>query len=363
MTLPTPAFNANNIPVVLACEADFLPYAAVTAESVIRHGSRKSFYDIFILHAQPLPPKTQERFSALTATNCNVSIRLIDVSSFVAEWKEKMLVRENMSLASYYRLLIPQIFVHFDKIIYLDSDLLAVQDIARLFHYPLAKGTLLAAAPDALAFSPGQAQRDFFKKHCLRLGIAEPREYFNSGVLLWDLQSFRKQNMQQTLVQCLQALAHSAHMDQDILNAAFYQKVTFLPMEFNLFPQPPLLPGLNLPKQWTNYIKQRANAIKAPVIIHYAGLQKPWLYPHMPYADLWLQTAQQSPFYQNILQQNQHYQKALRRHYRLRWLYWLLQWGYRIQNRLQKGSSRAAEKAFALQERIRTCTFWIKNHK
>lgn len=363
MTLPTPAAKNNNIPVVFACGADFLPYAGVAAASLLQHTQKNCFYDIFILHGQPISAEIQKQFAALTTPLANAQIRFIDVAPFLTAWQGKMLVRENMSQANYYRLLIPQIFAHFDKVIYLDSDVLLCRDIALLYEQKLNPGTMLGAVQDALAFSPTPKQQDFVKKHCRLLGLKSPLEYFNSGVLLWDLKAFRTQNLQDKLQQCMQKWARSPHMDQDILNAAFYQHTTLLPMSFNLFAQPPVLPGLNLPPAWADYINRRAQAMQAPCIIHYAGVQKPWSYPRMPYADGWLKTAKDSPFAKDILQLAKIYARTMRKNYRLRWLYWFLQWVYRVQNRLQNGRGNAAQKAFALQERIHTCTLWKKYTK
>lgn len=335
-----------------------MPYAGVAAASVLQHAHADRFYDIFILRGQPVTAEIQKQFAALSAPYANARVRFIDVSKQAAAWRGKMLVRENMALANYYRLLIPQIFTCFNKIVYLDSDVLVCRDVALLYQQALKPGTVLGAVQDALAFSSSAAQQEFVKRHCRHLGLKNPSEYVNSGVLVWDLQAFRQQNLQDKLQQCMQQFARSPHMDQDILNAAFYQKITFLPMSFNFFAQPPALPGLHLPAEWTAYINRRAQAMKNPCIVHYAGVQKPWFYPRMPYGALWLQMAQNTPFAADILRLAKDYACTMRRHYRWRGLYWLLQWAYRILNRLQNGRGNAAQKAFALQERIKTCVLW-----
>ena len=363
MDLPIPFKSKNNIPVVFACDAHFLPYCAVAVASLLAQAQKHHFYDIFILYAGTLPAHTAGKFQQLGQAYSHAQIRFIDVAELTGRWIGQMLLRENTSYSAYYRLVLPQIMQHYDKIIYLDADVLLRQDIAQLYHTALPAGYVLGAVPDALAYAASAAQREFFAQHTRRLGLNSPFEYFNSGVLLWDLKEFRRQNLSRRLQQCREKFSGSPHMDQDILNAAFYGNTALLPQRFNLFPQPLALAELTLPRPWLAYLKDRAQAQESPVIIHYASIEKPWLYPDMPYADLWWQCARQTPFLPEILQAQETYAHTMRRHFRRRGLYWLMQWGYRLKNKLCKDGGTASQKAFALQERIRTADFWNKRHQ
>ncbi len=356
---PTPFQSKNNIAVVFACDANFLPCCGVAISSLLKQANPSYYYDIFILHTPPLSGQTQAKFQQLAAEQKNVQLRFVDLSSWPSAWMQQMFLRENTSPSNYYRLMIAEIFTQYHKIIYLDCDILLLQDIAPLYNMPIPQDKVLAAVPDALAYHPDPAHRQFFAKHTQKLGLTTPFEYFNSGVLLWDLQAYRRQNLSEKLQYCKKKFSASAHMDQDILNAAFYGKTYLLPRRFNFFPQP-----LSLSSQAAAYVQEHTEAAKNPAIIHYAGIEKPWLYPTMPYAAQWWEQAEKTPFLHDIKLLQQNYEKKMRFYLNRRWLYWLLQWIYRLQNKLQKGkSSAAAAKAFALQERIQISAFWAAHCK
>ncbi len=363
MQLPTPFHSRHNIAVVFACDNRFLPYCAVAVASLLTQAQQPNYYDILILHEETLSQTTTAKFQQLCQGKTNASLRFVNVTTMAESWIKQMSLRENTSLSAYYRLLIPDLLAHYDKIIYLDCDVLLLKDIALLYQLPLPEGKLMAAVPDALAYSSNPARQDFFTRHTRRLGLDSPFEYFNSGVLLWDLKRHRQQNMQPILQQCREKFRHAPHMDQDILNAAFYGKIYFLPLAFNFFPRPPAENAPSLPSSWQKYLQSRTQASQAPVIIHYAGIEKPWFYPNMPYGKSWWESAVQTPFLPELTAARRCHEQTMRRHFRRRWWYWLIQWGYRIKNKLQAGRGTAGRQAFALQERIRICTFWREQHE
>jgi lipopolysaccharide biosynthesis glycosyltransferase len=85
-----------------------------------------------------------------------------------------------VTVASYYRLLMAQVLPpEVSRVIYLDCDTIVREDLAKLWETPLGRYPL-GAVPD----------KNFKHRHVL--GLAEEAAYFNSGVLLIDLDRWRK---------------------------------------------------------------------------------------------------------------------------------------------------------------------------
>ena len=94
---------------------------------------------------------------------------------------EDLRVDKWASIAVYYRLLAPRLLPDtIEKVLYLDSDLIVRKSLAPLWNTDIADRPL-AAVPDYIG---GTAGRD--------LGLPDGTKYFNSGVLLMNLQYWRR---------------------------------------------------------------------------------------------------------------------------------------------------------------------------
>jgi len=149
------------------------------------------------------------------------------------------------------------------KVIYLDSDIIVLGDIERLWNMPL-KGQALGAIEN---LSP---------KACKHLALPR-QEYFNSGVMLIDLNEWRKGNIYQQAVELVNKHQEKLrYFDQCTLNMIFRNRWEKLPLQWN---QQSDIYGVL--KKYANGCGYLENEIKAaitnPSIVHFIGKQKPWL--------------------------------------------------------------------------------------
>src|SRR4051812_34389773 len=77
--------------------------------------------------------------------------------------------------ATWYRVFLPELLPHVDRVLYLDSDLIVRDSLAPLFETDLA-GNLVGAVTNV--FQHNHLHRP------AQLGLAGPHVYFNAGVLL-----------------------------------------------------------------------------------------------------------------------------------------------------------------------------------
>lgn len=122
----------------------------------------------------------------------------------------------------YYRLLAPHLLPNqLKRILYLDPDILVINPLRPLWETDL-QGKLFAAAAHTgktkLANSVNQ----------LRLGTEQ--DYYNSGVLLMDLEAGRREIVPQEIFRYVEQHRKELILpDQDILNALYSEKI--LPLE------------------------------------------------------------------------------------------------------------------------------------
>ena len=297
--LPRPYFEEENVPVVLAFSDSFVPYAGVTIHSILTHINERSNYDLLILHTG-IEEKSQTQLRRLCAGRGNVAMRFVDISSYV----EGLTLIENnhVSVETFYRLLCTKVLKHYEKVVYLDSDLIVLRDLKELFDVEL--GTLLLGAavdPDHAGEYNGGIPG--VKEYTDRvLNLKDPFSYFQAGVLLLNIREMRKQFGEKMLLETA-AKREYMYVDQDVLNMCCEGRTRLLDMKWNV-----MVDCLGIRKEklirrapadiYYDYLEAR----KQPYIIHYAGVEKPWTTPDSDFAEVFWKYARETLFYEVILQ-------------------------------------------------------------
>ena len=154
----------------------------------------------------------------------------------------------HISIASVYRLFAPFI-LPCDKVIYLDADLIVLDDIKKLWDYE----------PEYIAGVPDPMYRYQARKNRLK------HLYINSGVMVMNLKNLRKLNYMERIENTQTGGYNLSLLDQDIINIAFGDVIEHLPLEWNVYSK-------IYPETTCDMIKAREN----PSIIHWCGKEKPW---------------------------------------------------------------------------------------
>ena len=210
-------------------------------------------------------------------------------------------VDSRVTQASYYRLMLSKILPdNIDKILYLDGDVIVRYSLLNLWNTELGEKAI-AAVTDM-----SEGVKEYFD----RLNYPVQAGYFNSGVLLINLQYWREHNVVRLFIDFMVEHEDLIQLwDQDILNAVFFDKKMTLPVKYNL--QKGFL-YKEADYDYMRYEKEIIEARKDPVIVHYTGT-KPWVYysrvPKHPFASL---------FYKYQSQTKWKGQKTDNRSYRLR---------------------------------------------
>lgn len=300
-----PAFSESNVPVVFAANDSYAPYLAVALKSLIENTSRERNYDLIVLHTD-ITRENQARLTRELVHTENVSLRFKNVAPVFEEYvKLDLRVYAQISKETYFRFLIQDIMPDYDKVIYLDSDLILLADIAELYDTPMG-GKLLAAVRDAdSAGEVNELDPDYRQYQLEKMKLEKPFDYFNAGVLVINLAEMRKSFTVHEILK-LAASEKWHFLDQDVLNMLCAGRVTFLDMTWNVMMDWKIGSSsrINIIKHapyqiYLGYMESR----KAPKLVHYAGIQKPWKCADCDFAEYFWQYARMTGFYETIAAQ------------------------------------------------------------
>lgn len=195
----------------------------------------------------------------------------------------------HVSIATYYRLLIEETFLEFDKVIYLDADLIVNRCICKMWKANF-KGRHLLAVPHASRKSrlvSGERGLPSYKV----LGIPEDTRTFNAGVLILNLKLWRRDNISTKVIEYLKKYhEYVLWWDQDGLNAILYNKWLPLSAVWNVMTN-----HLVTFSSWEDSLLSKRVYLtvwRNPAIVHYAGPSKPWLPDYVdPFQNLFFEYA------------------------------------------------------------------------
>lgn len=287
----------DDVVIVFACSENFVPYLSVAIQSIVDNASAARRYDIVVL-TRNISPTSMITLTRQTKSD-NVGIGFLDVDAALGDIE--LPHHGHFRPETYFRLLAPQLLPNVDKAIYLDSDLIVDDDVAALFDTDV-RGHLLAATRDADTIGQidgydatvGPYLRD-------ELGMDDPHDYFQAGVLLMNLEELRRTVTPEEFLE-LSTQRMWRWLDQDVLNRVVNGDYVRVHMRWNY-----LMDWQHLRR--THIIANAPADVRAeyeeaaanPAIVHFAGPDnRPWLYPDADRAELFWHYAMRSPYLDEI---------------------------------------------------------------
>ncbi|MBR1617324.1 glycosyltransferase family 8 protein [bacterium] len=148
----------------------------------------------------------------------DIKIEFIDADDELKEIKEF----SHVSKTALLKFRLAEIFNNLDKIIYLDSDIIVQKDLSQLYNIDL-KDNYAAVVKDMVGIKAKGLDE-----------VVGVKDYFNSGVMLLNLDLIRKDNLKDKLIKLkLESPKTWTRMDQDVLNYAFGDKTILLEVKYN----------------------------------------------------------------------------------------------------------------------------------
>lgn len=304
-----PAFQENNLPVVLDSSDSFAPYASVTILSVIDHASPEYNYDFLVL-TWDMKEETAQKLAAMAEKHRNVSIRVIDVNDIINRYKilaESMTRFNRFGYVGAIRINLPTILKNFDMALHLDSDLVVCADISELFRYDMSDyyigwvpdvcGYIVNHKPDATVMTDEYMHN--------RLGLNSAAEYMNGGVFLLHVKNINRDFTQKQIIEFgTEDGALLPFAEQDTFSGLFAGHKLDFPFEWNwqIDDDNKLISnGKRFLPYNDGLLDKYYRAEKDIKCYHYIGSRKPWTAAKTPYDEIWWEVARNSPFSGEIL--------------------------------------------------------------
>lgn len=296
----TPAYSVNNVAIALSANDFYVPYVSALLISLRENCTLNNNYDIIIMH-RDISPDSQKKLSSVFNAYHNVTVRFLNINKYTSKFKN-LYLRGHFAVETYFRLLMPEILPNYEKILYLDSDIIVNADVADLYNENI-EGYLLAACHDADTaglYNGYEPNKKDYMDHILK--IKKPYEYFQAGVILFNLNEFRKTYTVEEMLKFAASYQWQL-LDQDVLNYLAQGRTKIVDMSWNVMTD---WRGIRIrdiisraPKYlYDEYMHAHAN----PKILHYAGPDKPWHQPYSDYADLFWKYARTSVYYEVLIQ-------------------------------------------------------------
>lgn len=254
----------SNIPIVYITDDNYVMPTIISITSLMENMEKS--YPVFVLGIN-LSEKNKDYLKAFK------NIELLDLED---KYKDLNLKHLYVSKAALFKFDLAEIFKNYDKVLYLDSDILILRDFSKLLKSDIEK-YYAAVVQDISAFLRGDAQK---------IGLDE--NYFNSGMMLLNTKKMRQDNTKEKLIETRLNSSSKKFMDQDTFNIVFKDCVKFVNPEYNY-----LVTNSKLtPSTVKHFFKvKKIN----PAILHLTYL-KPWKYEGVPYSKEWMKYYNLSPF-------------------------------------------------------------------
>lgn len=259
--------------IVIACSSDesYACGLAVTIRTLLDHLHQDRRVRLYVLG--PLSDETKHKLlNSWQDQRLSTQFICPDESLFTG-----LQCNRHAHPAVYYRILLPQLLTSRSRVLYLDSDLIVKDDIAKLWDISL-EGYPLAAVQDTGIQIVGNPQWGL--PNYAEIGLAPETPYCNTGVMLLDLKKWRKEHLSARILAYLKA-HHTIirFWDQDAINAIIGGRWLMLPPEWNVGHESLLAKGVS--PETHERIMQTIDLVDRQKIVHFL-LKKPW-HPDCPH--------------------------------------------------------------------------------
>ncbi|WP_051633853.1 glycosyltransferase family 8 protein [Bacillus sp. UNC41MFS5] len=251
--------RSSNIHILSASDNSFAQHLGVTIASLLENSNHPQNIVYSVIDGGISDTNKKKLVSLFNKYGAKVKFLKVDKKIF-----EKYPTTDYWPTAIYYRLLIPQLLdSSIKKVIYLDCDLVIKDDINNLWNvdikdYPMA----------AVADNEG-------KLRFADLNLPEDSIYFNSGVMVLNLEFWRENNIGEKIIDYIDKnTTKLLWPDQDALNVILYNNWKPLHPKWNF--QRNIL--YLLPQEQIFDITTINRVLKEPSIIHFTTSSKPWFY-------------------------------------------------------------------------------------
>ncbi len=233
--------------IVTCVTANWLPWAAVTLLSCVENGKARD--SDLIICAHGLTDENRAELARFCAQH-KIEIKVIGVDAS----KVTTAALGKWGLGTIIRLILDTILPpDYDRVLYLDADVLSLQPMQKLLNADL-EGRTIGAVID-MGYLPFIRPRAWGRKKAL--GFEKPANYFNAGVILFDWKKTLAERLLPRTIEMLNQRKDFGSPDQDALNTLLKDRWKKLDYRWNV---------VDIGRVYIDF---------KPFIVHFTG-RKPW---------------------------------------------------------------------------------------
>lgn len=275
----------NFLPIVFTCDDKYFKYTMVVISSIIANNNKDTFYEINILSQFISKENKNIAYDFIKKYN-NFSIKFLiledfDESQFYLNQKVSYI-----NATTYYRFYIPHLFRKYERVLYLDSDMIVDSDISALAEMDFEERLAIVVRDGYVSYLLETDNESYPKDYFYNtLKMSNPKDYFNAGMILFNIPKINQMEIDKKLFQALHDIGQPIYQDQDIINAVFSKNggVKYISPKYNYMNRynASFLPLFLMRLKSLLGIKTK----KTFRIIHFLSKSKPWN-SHIPSAFL-----------------------------------------------------------------------------
>ncbi len=274
--------------IVYVANDRYAQHLAVSMYSLFDANMAAECVDVYVI-STGITDGSRKRLESI-ASEFGRTLRMLDLSDIRERFGYET-HSGRFDISAMGRFFLGDILPHEQRFLYLDCDTVVCTSLERLYDKDL-KGNICGAVMEPTIYAQTKAM----------IGLEPDDMYFNSGVLLIDMDRWRGAGIDKALRDYYQGInGRSAFCDQDAINAVLKGRIMPLPPRYNFFSNYYYYDYQSLVRLDKNYagFSQRAFCLaKAhPVIVHYAGDERPWIRgSRNPYGRLYRQYQALTPW-------------------------------------------------------------------
>jgi lipopolysaccharide biosynthesis glycosyltransferase/predicted Zn-dependent protease len=288
------------IPICICCNNDYAKYVSVILQSIFENSNKDYLYDVVIL-SRDINVYNKHLILEQFAENDWFSVRFYDITRNFSNYTN-LFADKHISLEVYYQILIPEVFADYEKVLYLDVDMIVNEDVAELFDTDLGEkfaGVVKDLDFNIRALREEPNQLDGMKE----LKLSDYSAYFNSGLILLNIPTIKEVF---TVKDIMKVAMNRKFHDRDTLNYLFNGNVEFLDEKWNVLwslaeDDTRTIFSDELP---LNLYRKLKTILDKPGVIHYTSEIKPWHKKanelNNPFLRNWWNYAAKTPYYESL---------------------------------------------------------------
>ncbi|WP_022755569.1 glycosyltransferase family 8 protein [Butyrivibrio fibrisolvens] len=294
---------------VYATDDNYAYLAGISIESLLKNNMEESEINIYILDDE-ISENNKIRLNAI-CDNYHREIHYINTKEFLSAIGQITTVSYNsenkISYTAYARLFIDRLLPLLEKVIYIDCDTLVVGKLHDLYEMKFPDEYALGMVADC-------TQREYIKS----LEVSEEAIYYNSGIMLIDIQKWRNCNFTDSVLKHMKEVRGNYPLvDQDIINVCLNKYIYKIPLTYNVqspnfmyYTYHSICSAYGLSEKNYYSAVDHSVAMDNPTIIHFSGSSfiRPWYYnSNHPLKELYMSYYKESLFYnEDFYEQNKY---------------------------------------------------------